>query len=438
MISIYLLLLLFIFFIFTDNKKGITVLIIISLLNNLLNASFGFKIPFHLFISLILFPYVLYNINAIPSKYKNLVNPILIEFVYLILLAIIFGFIIPWEYNEFDRTWTQRALGRSFIQILRMLSEFSLLFLILLWLNKNKITVKFLLNTTSIIIITSVIFAIIDTLFFHGILKVALLSTARDDLGNRFVGLNAEPREFGQVCSFVSLLLVCFAKFHKNKLTRYGIILSFIGVLISFSASTYLLTIVWLFIYLLITKKYKKIAYVSVFIILSYFSLIQIDFFKDNTLSKIEFVLNSDIESIDKEKVKTDEPDIFTKFEIFDRAALNFLHSEPLYLIIGTGPNLISIPASKYLNSAARSIYGDTINSVPHSFLVNLISRSGVLGFCLWLYFFILLLYQNKNMSKEFKSLIYCLFLSNFIVATPLFFFIIAIIAYVSNNINIT
>ena len=432
MIALYFLLLLFIYFILTDNKKGITVLIIISLLNNLLNASFGFKIPLHLFISLILLPYVLYHLKAIPLKLKILVSPIFIEFIYLIFLAIIFGLIIPWEYNEFDRTWSQRSMGRSFIQILRMLSEFSLLFLILLWLNKNKITVKFLLNTTSIIIISSVSFAIIDTLFFQGRLKVALFISARDDLGSRFVGLNGEPREFGQLCSFVSLFLVCFTKYHKNKLTRFGIFFSFIGILISFSASTYLLSIFWLFIYLLITKKYKKIAYVSIFIILSYFSLIQIEFFKDKTLSKIELVLNSDIESIDKEKVKPNEPDIFTKFEIFDRAALNFLHSEPLYLIIGTGPNLISIPASKYLNSAARAIFGDTINSAPHSFLVNLISRSGIFGFSLWLYFFILILYQKKNMPKELKALVYCLFLSNFIVATPLFLFIIAIIAYVS------
>jgi hypothetical protein len=141
---------------------------------------------------------------------------------------------------------------------------------------------------------------------------------------------------------------------------------------------------------------------------------------------KIEKVIKEKQEI--EEKVYTDEPDFFSKFEVFDRAALNFVYKNPQFIIIGVGPNLISIPSSPYLTSFAYSIYGVNIDSVPHTFIINLLSRSGLIGLILWLMFFIKVSKMLKKKSLLLTSLLAATFVSNLIVQMSIFYFYIGII----------
>ena len=150
--------------------------------------------------------------------------------------------------------------------------------------------------------------------------------------------------------------------------------------------------------------------------------------FINETAIKIKLVTGLLSDEISMEdKVHNNEPQIFTSFEVFDRAALNFFYFNKLYILSGTGPNLISIPSSPYINNKAYAIYGNSIDSVPHMFLINLLSRSGLFGIFLWFVFFIKFNFKktNKNSPNIYFNLLY---LFHFLVYNPVFFIYIAIV----------
>lgn len=430
MLGTYLILFLFFLFYLKDNIKGVVAIIIISLMNDMFELSFGFTITIDYFIAILYIPKLLIEYKFISKESKQLLKPLYVELFYLILLAIIFGFIIPWE-SKYDylRTWSQKSQGRAIVQVFKLFSDFALMLIILLWLDKKRITIEFILKLISVTIILTTILAIIDTAL-NGGLKQIFFSEGRI-LGDRFTGFNCEPRSFGRVCSLVLLLLVTFKTIYKTKLNNISIFSSFIGLILSFSASAYLMTLIWGALFFIITKRYKNLIFGILLVLISLFFLTQNEFFRQNTLKKIEYVISNGDDNFQNERVNINEPEIFSSFEIFDRAALNFLYNEPLFFISGTGPNLISIPSSPYLTESAYSIYGDRIDSVPHTFLVNLISRSGIIGLILWFIFIIKFKNVLSGFDKELQALFICIMVSNFIVNTSMFILIIAMLLFI-------
>jgi hypothetical protein len=427
MLGTYLILILFFFFLLRGKTKAIVVLIVISLMNDMFVISFGFSLAVHYFIALVYIPKLVFQYKLIPKKSKGLLAPLYVEFFYLVLLAIIFGYIEPWVSRwDYQRSWSQLAGGRAVIQVFRLISEFSLILIIVLWLQMKQVTIDFIIKVVAIIISCMVVFTLVD-FSLGGALKEFLFPEGRL-LSDRFTGLNTEPRSFGRICSFVFLLLFIFNK-KNDKIIIVGLIFSIVGLIISLSASSYLMTFVWLFIYIVMTKRVKYLLWAVPIIVISLFYLNKNETYSDSTLKKIKYVISIDKDT-DKEKVNADEPEIFSSFEIFDRAALNFLYAEPIYFILGTGPNMISIPSSPYLTASTYAIYENTIDSVPHSFLINLISRSGFLGLIIWILFFFKFKHALKKNSNELDVLFICSIICCFIVFSSFFFLILAIVLY--------
>ncbi len=124
----------------------------------------------------------------------------------------------------------------------------------------------------------------------------------------------------------------------------------------------------------------------------------------------------------------------FSHFEIFDRAALNFLYFNKDYIITGTGPNLISIPSSKYLTETNSKEYEDRIDSAPHSFIINLLARSGLIGLFLWLLFFFKLAKKTFQKSIGIFAFFMAIFIANMMVLTSYYLFALGIILYLVNE----
>jgi hypothetical protein len=76
------------------------------------------------------------------------------------------------------------------------------------------------------------------------------------------------------------------------------------------------------------------------------------------------------------------------QLDVFDASALLFLLNEPQYALSGTGPGLVSLPASYYVPPGVASLVWNEdvgIDSLPGHGLLLEISNSGLLGLGCWL-----------------------------------------------------
>jgi hypothetical protein len=428
MIGNILILVITMIFLIKKYQKGLFVIIVISLFNDLFEIPL-IDIKYYQFIVLIYSPKIIMFWFKESGCFKRQILPIIIEYYYLIIIGVIFGFLFPWKGNyDHLRLWSQLSEGRTIVQLIRFFSDILLIILVFHWFRTKSISISFLVNSLSIILTISVIIAVIDGLTGYPIRQILFGEQTRLIEG-RFIGLCGEPRGFGKICSFGLLLLLVMKNRNYYFFLKTGIIFSIVGIVISFSASTYILTVCWIIILLVYrVMKFNVVSFITFSIIIAgmFYLISNVDFFQKVTLTKIDKVIGgSGTAAI--EKVGVFEPDIFTRFEVFDRAALNFLYREPLYFITGVGPNLISIPSSPYLTRATYAIYGENIDSVPHSFLINLISRSGIIGFSLWIIFFINI-YGKLRKEKIILALFVSVFISNLIVNTSIFYFYLGIL----------
>jgi hypothetical protein len=346
-----------------------------------------------------------------------------------------FGILIPWEYKDEYRTFTQRAFGRSFISLFRISLELLSIIIPILWVKYKIVTLETLFRIIAYVVIFTLFVAIIDV--FVGYKIRGLIPNARLIQG-RFMALNGEPRVMGSVMLFANILFYYLKKKFGSKLFAIVYYLTFVGILLSGSASAILSLFAVVFVINIILSKTNRILFVpiGVFIVLILNvgnvlqEIVSNDFISEKTLYKIEYVLGTN-ESILIDNVgSNDEPELFQRFEVFDRAALNFLWNNPLYFVIGTGPNLVSIPASAYIDDNAKRTYDQVINSVPHTYLINIVSRSGLFGIItiVIMFFFRFKKQLELYTSKDLTIMFHKIFAVNLILNSSLFYFLLGIV----------
>ena len=356
----------------------------------------------------------------------------------LIALSIIYVFIFPWESNTL--ILSQKPLGKSIISLSRFFMELSIINVFAYLIKYKKVTINNLLNQLSIILIIICTVAVLDKfLLNYRILKFFFNGEYLnwDLLTSRILGFSNEPRIFGRLVVFSWFILFYFYKMnYKIKFIKFTLFYSFIIIALTLSLSTYLLFLIIMVASKLYDIKNKRKLFIYfIFIFTTLFILNKkvqefTNQYETGTnlywlVYKIQLLNSGGIEI----KQNINEPILFTSFEIFDRIALNHLYNDTKSLIFGTGPNLISIPASKYIDKSGQEIFGDSVNMIPGIGLINLISRSGLFGFCLFLF-----TYFKIKRTLKFKNLIYLNklnflnFLSFFLIITPFFYFINGII----------
>ena len=375
---------------------------------------------------LILYLPVLVKKLLLNKKLYRLIKHFVIEWKYLLLLTFVFGVLIPWEYKDELRSLSQRAFLRSLIQIVRLfLAIFSMLIPIF-WIKFKIISLKKLFKIISYVVILTFTITIIDFLSAHQIR--GLIPGARL-LEGRFSGLNGEPRLFGKVMVFANILLYFAYRQSKDKVLKVAFYLTFAGIFLSASASA---AVSLLFIVVplrLIFLGFRKAFLIPVVFFIGLIIYTNGVLEGNGTVHKMELALGITMREKNTELSTVNEPALFTNFEVFDRAALNFLWNNPLYIFIGTGPNLISIPSSEYVDSYSRGIYGDVINSVPHSYFINVLSRSGLIGIYIIFLFFIRFNRKLKRLDlNKLRLILITAFIVNLTISSSLFFFVLGII----------
>ena len=409
-------------FILKKYYKGLLILILLSLLGNMLYFNFfGSRIIVYQLITLLFFPVIIMQKKG---KLFSIINGIKYEYLILIFLGILFGFLFPWEHESNTRSWNQLASGRSIVALINILSEILLIYFTYFIFVSKKVLMKNFINALSILIIIVSLISFIDILFNYPIYS-SLFGRDAITISNagRLLGLSHEPRSLGRLITLGWLFLLVFKiNGYRFSYDKISLPLGLAVILLAFSFSTYF--ILFLGILIVLRKKLLRINLKYIFSIgFLIFILFQVISYNDEVISTMLYKFASVTEGrIDFNNYYPEEPFLFSTFEVFDRAASNFFYNNPNYLFFGTGPNLIS------LASEARTIDGP-INGVPGYGLISLISRSGLVG--LFLYFMVCKKIYNL-LKIENNQLLTDLFLVSFFtyifVRNPWLYFIIGFV----------
>jgi hypothetical protein len=371
-------------------------------------------------IGILFFPFLLiaYSNKKLISFSKLVffqLKPLFINFIYLFLLGILFGFIFPWTDGPSYRTYWQESQGRTIITIIRLFIEILGALYIIWCIFKNKVDLRFIIYSIGWITFVSFSVGIIEYLAGEPIFR-SIFQKSPKILPDRYLGLCGEPKNFGRNASLsYILLLFYYIKFEKKKILLFFILISTISVFLSFSASTYILFASFN-IFLLFERKNLKLFFWAIPLFFILVNLVQSNEMFDEARWKMEKALTGN----DIRSDSINDNNIISRFDVFDFLALLFLVNNPKYLIIGTGPNLISIPASIYVTDFIEfDTYAKDggIDSVPNVMFNNVLSSSGIIGIILYFIFFFRLFKSSKSDKAGFcKDLVIITIIFNMVI----------------------
>lgn len=331
----------------------------------------------------------------------------LLNFFYLLMLGVTFGFIFPWPDTTGLRPFTLTASGRVIIYTIRTLADLSLTIFIFNQL-KKPYRLLFIGRTLILGSLITAFFGAISLMapqldFYHiitGLRYVDLAALARGR------GLSYEPRGLGMACAYGILVLLIYPSAISFKKLS-ALVTCVIGFVAAFSASSLALLVGGILAswYRLPRRAHVIIRAGVIFGIV--FSLIAYNLFPARLESGINNILirvnpTERLNRLGGVSPKNFAETIAFQLDGFDGSALLFLFAQPLYAVIGTGPTMIYLPASNYLLPGAyTAIYSATgINSPPtHGFLLEL-SNSGIVGVILW-FVQIILCYQALHVLSR-------------------------------------
>jgi hypothetical protein len=338
------------------------------------------------------------------------------------MMAIVGGYFVvfaPWEdAAAASRKITQQLPLRTVVGLIRF-TEVYLFFYCFYNFFKNKyIPLEYVVKLTYIIATGSLVIGCIDLFMLSGNIRISLMPTHY--VLDRFTGLTGEPRAIGQIMLFCIFIFLSFGLEIGNKRYRtisiIGILVAFTGVGLSFSSTAVGYGTLTLGAYALSGKmRLKYVVPLFVVYVLSAAILINNEDFINHQNARIA-VVNREAANTQVAGV----PEFFNSFEVFDKLALAFLYFNPEYSLVGVGPNTVNIPSSKYLNGVEDSDFAGKVDSTPATFVVNVLSRSGIVG--LSLYFYAYFLIQSKLRRHPNKML------TNF-------FFLMSVYTLMYNNI---
>ncbi|SMC43435.1 hypothetical protein SAMN02746065_10279 [Desulfocicer vacuolatum DSM 3385] len=406
----------------SKNHKTLVFLSILSIIaDNFRTIYFGPSLLLINIVGFAVIPLLVANSNFIKRNINKYTKPFIAEYVYLILLGVLFGFIIPWEDITGLRTLTQQAQGRTVVTLIRMLNEFAIMFYFAWVIYFKKIELDTIVLFFAITSLFSFWIGLIDYNFDY-VIKEHLFYAA-DNIRGRFVGLNFEPKKLGRHAALAyGIIFYYYLYIKKKQILLFAIITNVIAVVLSSSASSFILFVLINFIVLKNFKsRFSKYYIIFIALIILTFSVLQ-EYVFDFTYSKVQKAIMG-VEDF----WIPNEPKLFTRFDIFDRLSLIFLWNNPKYLISGVGPNLISIPASEFIPSTSIFSLEGRIDSVPNVFLINVLSRSGIIGVLLYLVGLLRIYRLTKN-NSILQAYLLLAVLTNMVYVDPFFLVIVGII----------
>lgn len=327
-----------------------------------------------------------------------------ISLAYLAVLGVAFGFIWPWPDTTGYRPFTLQAPGRTLIYMARMLSDLSLTVFVLQQL-RTSADLLFVARWMTYGATTSAFFGVvemvIDVDFYYVVtgLKDYAVMTWRSR------GISYEPRGLGLACDY-ALLALLIGQQRISKGWWWMLPLNLMGLLTTLSTSSIIMFAAGTCVAMMFLPIKVRMAAaagvgglvlsVGVAAILSP-QLLEMgsSFFEDRLDSKARLDKNVVARNIFES--------VALKLEVFDASASLFLIDQPIYALVGTGPGLVSLPASDFIPPGLyTALWGADmgINNPPmHGPLLEL-SNGGVLGLACWIAMILSILASLNRMQR--------------------------------------
>lgn len=311
----------------------------------------------------------------------------MINFIYLLILGFLFGYLWPWPDITMSRPFTLAAQGRWLVYSMRLLTDLSLIVFVInqalkpgsMWLAGRAFVAG---STVSSLTALFEIATKIDLYEIITGLEEQLLTIARAR------GLAGEPRGLGLVCAYgIMILLIGRQKLFRGWMIMLVVNLS--GLLLTYSASSLVLLgvgIVTAWVFLSNRLRWMVSGLIVVTALLVFTSVMFLP-------QQFEQGADTVQSRLDPERKLYDIPpgtfgqEIAYRLDVFDSSALLFLIDNPLYAVIGAGPGLVSLPASYYVPPGIYSVIWNPtvgINGLPFHGLLLELSNGGIFGLFLW------------------------------------------------------
>jgi hypothetical protein len=312
----------------------------------------------------------------------------LVNFAYLVLLAIVFGWLWPWPDTTHARPFTLQAGGRSVVYLVKCVTDVSLTVFVASMLREPRrvwLLMKGFLGGAVATACAGLVQAGTGyDLYFSitGLNEYVISNTTRPR------GLSFEPRALGMACVY-GIVLALIGRRRLGRAWGVALAVCCAGLAVSGSFSAIGLFGAGLAGVALASRGAERRVILGLIIGVAMTGLVLAagfpGFFRE-AVERIQFYGALENRYSGPAPPTVGEA-IAYRLDVFDGSALLFLLKNPLFAWIGTGPGLISLPASSYVPPGVYSeIWSPDvgINSVPFHGLLLEVSNTGVVGLLTW------------------------------------------------------
>ncbi len=309
----------------------------------------------------------------------------LINFLYLVVLGVVFGFVIPWPDISGDRPFALRAEGRTIIFLVRTIADLSLTVFVMTQIVRPgafETLRKWMVRGVVVTSAAGLVAMAVGVDFYTAI--TGLRAYAAQDFRPR--GLAFEARGLGLACAHGLILIL--AKPTRNVRDWLALIVIGAGLLASSSSTGLAAAIVGLLTVAILGSRSTRVAMIATLTAIV-LAVITAQVVVPQVFSRSAEAIQSRLQgrgTVEMNDAKNFIEAAAYRMDVFDASATLFLSRNPIYALIGTGPGLISLPASDHVPSGVYKWVFPRIDNPPsHGVLLEL-SNTGVLGLGTWIF----------------------------------------------------
>jgi len=370
-------------------------------------------------LGLILIPFCIKKISFSHLNFVTKIN--FIQFFYLASIGTLYVFLDMWNDEGFKLQHSMKM--RPILNLGSSVLLYTPIFFFTLLASRKELSIKRTIRgfiqgfyIGSIFLMLGIVAEILFSLDLYSLLTrgVQMLNEYRPR------GLSYEPRGASQtlVCAILLLLYSEIKAFYKALLYLILILSAFY---LTFSFTGFILLLVGVIIsllyksLLLFKNRIKFEVFCNEFFVIAvtYFVIFSPPAFlakkvpNDSTkmqqaehIKQRSYVFGNNV-SYDLSSLKQDKSvigRIVRKLEIFDAASLNFMLNNPVFIAFGSGPGMVSIPASNYILERDKKLYKvDKITSIPQMGIFSILGDGGLVYLSLWL---VILMHLRKKIFE--------------------------------------